>query len=131
MNPGYADVIGLVALVHETIMLHIRALFNHNLGDSVVEISVVAKAHIALDHGSFRFGSRHYQDARMGDEAVLLSRNKGQMYWSFHCSPTGNVNDCAVADEGGIERGKAVILNGCQSAEMLLNECAVLSNCTG
>ena len=118
----HAHVVGGVALVHESVVVKARALFHQNLGDAVVEIGVFAKPDVAFDDGGFRFRAGDDEDARMGGEIAFAVGDEGEMDGALDPRAGRDADHRAVRDEGGVERGEAVVFGARQAAQPTADE---------
>ena len=116
-NARHAHVVGGVAFVHEAVMVEARAFFHQNLGDAVVEIGVFAKPDVAFDDCGFRFRAGDDEDARMGGEIAFAVGDKGEMDGALDARAGRDADDRAVRDEGGVERGEAVVFGARQATQ--------------
>ena len=99
-------------------MVDLRAFLDDYLCHAVVEVGVVAEADVALNDHAFRVASGYDQHSRVSGEPFLVRRHEHQVDRAFDSRALSHVNQRAIADERGVERGKAVVLDRCQSTEV-------------
>ncbi len=106
-------------------MIYLRPLCDDELRHPVIEVGVVAKAHIALDNGRFGLGSGHHQHPGMGNDVLFAGRNEGDVYGTIRARACRQMYERAVTDECGIERSKAVVFDRSQRADVTPDDLAV------
>ena len=111
MNPGDANVVRIVALVHQPVVADLRSFFHDDLGHAVVQVGDVTDADVALHDRAFGLPPSHHKHPGMGGEPFLVRRYEHQVNGAFDPRALGHMNQRAVANERGIERGKAVVLD--------------------
>ena len=115
---------GLRTLVEQPVVVDACALADDDLGDGVGEISRTLGASVSLHNGQVGVAASEYERARVTGVALVVEVGQAVVvhvdgHWFF--GTVGNADHGDVAQERGVQGGKAVVLHWSEASQVLSN----------
>ncbi|MCX5730489.1 MAG: hypothetical protein NTY18_03850, partial [Deltaproteobacteria bacterium] len=116
------EVEGRGGLILDLVVVEPGALPQRDLGDTVGEGRLFAESHVGLDQGGLAAGIGHHEHARVAGRGALAGDRGENQFDHPALRSLSEMDEGAVAQEGGVERGQGAPVDRAGAGQTGLDE---------